>query len=295
MPAALTHKPVIGRAALLEAASSLRLVGATASASARLIRMLCDETVGADELSIRIERDPVLCARVLRVANSAFYAQQRSVTSIRRALLVVGLNAVRGIAAAACIDQVMPPRVAALPDTPALLRHSLATGLASEMLAACRFPALMTEAFIAGLLHNLGVIIQAIVDPGGTTAMIASLGSRAPTDIRALEAHHAAIAHEEAIAVVFDAWQLPHSLIAAASHHHLPGGAAENHRPLAMLVGTAARLGATCGNAFSLEPTGPGLDSDSESTGLLQLSERELGGFREELPKRVTHLLAALG
>ena len=136
------HKPVICRAALLEAATSLRLVGATASASARLIRMLCDETVGADELSIRIERDPVLCARVLRVANSAFYAQQRSVTSIRRALLVVGLNAVRGIAAAACIDQVMPPRVAALPDTPALLRHSLATGLASEMLAACRFPAL---------------------------------------------------------------------------------------------------------------------------------------------------------
>jgi hypothetical protein len=163
------------------------------------------------------------------------------------------------------------------------------------MLAACRFPALMTEAFMAGLLHNLGVIIQAIVDPGGTTAMIASLGSQAPTDIRALERHHAAIAHEEAIAAVFDAWQLPHSLIAAASHHHLPAAAPENHRPLAMLVGTAARLSATYGNAFSLEPTGPGLDSDSESTGLLQLSERELGGFREELPKRVTHLLAALG
>ena len=295
MSATLTHKPVICRAALLEAASSLRLVGATASASARLIRMLCDETVGADELSIRIERDPVLCARVLRVANSAYYAQQRSVTSIRRALIVVGLNAVRGIAAAACIDQVMPPRIAALPDTSALLRHSLATGLASEMLAACRFPALMTEAFIAGLLHNLGVIIQAIVDPSGTTAMIASLGSRTPTDIRALERHHAAIAHEDAIAVVFDAWQLPHSLIAAASHHHLPAEAPENHRPLAMLVGTAARLSATHGNAFSLEPTGPGLDSDSESTGLLQLSERELAGFREELPKRVTHLLAALG
>lgn len=294
MSVALTHKPVICRAALLEAASSLRLVGATASASARLIRMLCDETVGADELSIRIERDPVLCARVLRVANSAFYAQQRSVTSIRRALLVVGLNAVRGIAAAACIDQVMPPRVAALPDTPALLRHSLATGLASEMLAACRFPALMAEAFIAGLLHNLGVIIQAIVDPSGTTGMIAALGSRAPTDIRALERHHAAIAHEEAIAVVFDTWQLPHSLIAAASHHHLPGGAPETHRPLAMVVGTAARLGATYGNAFSLEPTGPALDSDSES-GLLQLSDREVSAFRDELPKRVTHLLAALG
>ena len=295
MSATATDKPVIRRAALLEAASSLRLVGATASASARLIRMLCDETVGSDELSIRIERDPVLCARVLRVANSAFYAQQRSVTSIRRALQVVGLNAVRGIAAAACIDQVIPPRVAALPDTPALLRHSLATGLASEMLAACRFPALMGEAFIGGLLHNLGVIIQAIVDPSGTTAMIASLGSRAPTDIRALERQHAAIAHEEAIAVVFDAWQLPHSLIAAASHHHLPAQAPENHRPLAMLVGTGARLSAAFGNAFSLEPTQLRLDSDSEPPSLLELSDRELSAFREELPQRVTHLMSALG
>lgn len=295
MSATATDKPVIRRATLLEAASSLRLVGATASASARLIRMLCDETVGSDELSIRIERDPVLCARVLRVANSAFYAQQRSVTSIRRALQVVGLNAVRGIAAAACIDQVIPPRVAALPDTPALLRHSLATGLASEMLAACRFPALMGEAFIGGLLHNLGVIIQAIVDPSGTTAMIASLGSRAPTDIRALERRHAAIAHEEAIAVVFDVWQLPHSLIAAASHHHLPAQAPESHRPLAMLVGTGARLSAAFGNAFSLEPTLLRLDSDSEPPGLLELSDRELSAFREELPKRVTHLLSALG
>jgi HD-like signal output (HDOD) protein len=295
MSAAVTDKPLICRATLLEAAAALRLVGGSASASACLIRMLCDETVGADELSIRIERDPVLCARVLRIANSPYYAQQRSVTSIRRALLVVGLNAVRGIAAAACIDQVMPPRVAVLPDTPALLQHSLATGLASEMLAACRFPGLMAEAFIAGLLHNMGVIIQAIVDPSGTATMIASLGSQAPTDIRALEQRHATIAHEEAIAVVFDAWQLPDSLIAAASHHHLPAEAPERHRPLAMLVGTGARLSAASGNAFSLEPTELPLASDEELPDLLNLSERELSTFREELPKRVAHLMTALG
>jgi HD-like signal output (HDOD) protein len=294
MATAVIDKPPICQATLLEAARSLRLVGGTASQSACLIRMLCDETVGADELSIRIERDPVLCARVLRIANSSFYAQQRSVTSIRRALLVVGLNAVRGIAAAACIDQVMPPRVAALPDTPALLRHSLATGLASEMLAAWRFPGLVNEAFIAGLLHNLGVTIQAIVDPAGTAAMIASLDSRAPTDIRALEQRHSAITHEEAGAVVFDAWQLPRSLIAAASHHHLPAEAPEKHRPLAMLIGTAARLSAASGNAFSLEPTELPSAADTEQPSLLDLSERELNTLWDELPKRVAHLTAAL-
>jgi HD-like signal output (HDOD) protein len=295
MSTAIPGKTCIGQARLLEAAGLLRLVGATASSSARLVRMLCDETVGPDELSIRIERDPVLCARVLRVANSSFYAQQRSVTSVRRAVLVVGLNAVRGIAAAACIDQVMPPRVAALPDTPALLRHSLAAGLASEMLATYRSPELMAEAFIAGLLHNLGVIIQAIVDPPGMAEMVATLDSQPPTDIRALESQYAAIRHEEAVSVVFDAWQLPESLIAAASHHHLPADAPQIHRSLAALVGTGARLAAAFGNPFSLEPVNVELDSNWEAAGLLKLSTREIDGFREELPKRVTHLLTALG
>ena len=267
----------------MDAASTLRLLGSSASESARLIGMLCDESVGGDELCQRIERDPVLCARVLRVANSAYYAQQRSVTTIRRALLVLGLKAIRGIAAAACIDQVVPPRVDALPDPVALLHHSVATALASEMLATARFPALATEAFIAGLIHNLGVVIQATVDPSGTAAMIAARKAQPQRPIRELESAYAAIRHEDAIAAVFESWQLPHSLVAVALHHHEPLEAPEEHRGIARLVGMGAELALVCGSTYSLEPAAHGA------------AEPELGAIRNELPQRLSQLLAALG
>src|SRR5262249_6424118 len=107
-----TADTLASRASLcLNAAASLRLIGPTASDSALLIRMLCDANAAGDELSLQIERDPILCAQVLKVANSPFYGQQRAVGTVRRALLVLGVHAVRGIAAAACVAQIVPPRV----------------------------------------------------------------------------------------------------------------------------------------------------------------------------------------
>jgi HD-like signal output (HDOD) protein len=282
--------------ALLQAAESLRLAGSAAGESAQLMRLLCDAGIGADELSLRIERDVVLCARVLKIANSPYYGQQRSVTTIRRALLILGLHAVRGIVAAACLDHTIMPRVAALPDVPAVLRHSLATGIASEMLAAARAPGLICEAFIAGALHNLGTLVHAIVDPAGVRAMLQARAQEAVTKesraIRLLEQEHCAMGHEAAIAAVFDAWQLPHSIVETARHHHRPSEAPLEHRALAGIVGTAAHLALAAGNTFSLEPAFiPAVASDP-AAGLLELSPPELARLTEELQVRLSQFLS---
>src|SRR3569833_3221540 len=91
------------RAAILAAANSLQLGGSGRNSPARLIGQLCDEHLTADELVARIEAHPVLCARVLKVANSPYYGQSGSVVTIKRAQLLLGVNAVREVATAACI------------------------------------------------------------------------------------------------------------------------------------------------------------------------------------------------
>jgi two-component system cell cycle response regulator len=194
----------IGRTAILEAAAALRMAEAGTSSPARLISLLCDERLSADELTAKIEAHPVLSARVLQVANSAYYGQVRSVGTIKRALQLLGVNAVRGIAAAAFIDQVIPRRVASLPDTHALLRHSLATANACEMLATRVHPPSAPDAFIAGLLHNLGTVVQASLEPAGTAAIIAARGSDPLGSIRSLEKQHCQLHHEVCGAVLFD-------------------------------------------------------------------------------------------
>jgi HD-like signal output (HDOD) protein len=281
------------RKTVLQAAASLRLTGLNAPASAHLITMLCDETVAADELALRIEREPVLSARVLRVANSAFYGQQRTVVTMRRAVLVLGVNALRGIAAAACICQVVPSRLAVLPDVSSWLQHSLATALASEMLASRRAPELSPGAFIAGLLHNLGVLLQTVVNPQGMAAMMAARGAHPHRDIRELEQEHSVPSHEKIIGLVFEDWQLPPALVCAAMHHHHPAEAPQAFRNLAELVGTSAHLALAFGNTYSLEPAPTGSEGENKSKGLLSLPADELAAFQGQLQRRLSYLAAA--
>src|SRR3569833_1783532 len=95
------------RAAILRAAQALHIEFEGSNSHARLISKLCDERLTGAELAAQIEAHPVLCARVLKVANSSYYGQSCSVTTILRALLQHRVNAVRGVAVAACISQIV--------------------------------------------------------------------------------------------------------------------------------------------------------------------------------------------
>ena len=278
---------------ILEAATALRMVGMGPDSPASLITALCDDSVGADELALRIEAQPLLSARVLQVANSPYYGQAKTVANIRRALLLLGIDVMRRIATAACVDQVMPHRIACLPDIAAILRHSLATAIAGEMLATMTHPLLARDAFLAGLLHNLGIVLQATVDPAGTTALIAARKTHPTEPIRTLEREYSLLSHEECARVLFDAWQLPDCFVESASRHHDLGDSQPEHRVLSSLVCASASLALSCGNTFSLEPVAP--QTDYAELSELGLYERHIASVKAELPERVTLLRGAFG
>ena len=287
-----TANGLLGRSAILEAAAALRMAEAGTTSPARLITLLCDESLTAEQLATKIEAHPVLTARVLQVANSPYYGQVKSVGTVKRALQLLGLNAVRGIAAAAFIDQLIPRRIPAVPDLPALLRHSLATAIACEMLVTRAHPVLAPEAFIAGLIHNLGTVIQASLDPAGTAGMMAARSSDPCAAVRALEEQHCQYHHEMCGAVLFDAWQLPDSLVSVAMHHHEPEAAPEPQRPLVGLVWASASVALSCGNTFSLEPAVIPLDYPKLLA--LGLRQPDIDRVATELPNRVEMLSRAL-
>ncbi len=277
---------------ILEAAQALRMTDSGPNSPTSLIGALCDEGVGGDELATRIEAQPVLCARVLQVANSPYYGQAKTVANIPRALMLLGINAVRGIAAAACVDRVMPQRIECLPDLPAILRHSLATAIAGEMLASMTHPMLARDAFLAGLLHNLGIGLQASLDPTGTSAIIAARQTRRAEPMRALEAQYSRFPHEECAAVLFEAWALPDCFIESARHHHLASETHPPHRILTSLVWASAHLALSCGNTFCLEPSAPATDFAWLSE--LGLYSRHLETVKEQLPERLALLSGAV-
>ncbi len=283
----------LARARILDAAATLGLAGTEPVELGHILQRLCTADASGAEISAAIERHPVLSARVLRVANSAYYGQVRATTTIQQATLLLGLDAVRGIAAAVCMSRALPRRAgSALNDMSALLRHSLATAIAAECLARATRPESAPVAFMAGLMHNLGVAIQACVDENGILAMLNARRSNREADMRSLEVQCASLPHEDCAAMVFESWNLPAPLVAAAAHHHRPWQAPAAHRQLTTFVHAGACLALTCGHTFSLEPAPT--ESAPELVQQLGLPAADGSAILSQLTARVAKLHGAI-
>jgi putative nucleotidyltransferase with HDIG domain len=178
----------------------------------RLIQVLAERDVDIQYQQLRelLRVDPALAARVLKVANSAFYGS-RSITSIDRALTVLGAVAVAGIAMVARFDANLAPQSPRASEFRALRRHSLMTAVAAKALAARAENSQWDReaAFVVGLLHDLGWIVQVQLEPE-----------------RPLRRENAAAfdpaEHSLLSAALFAHWQLPTQFIdAVREHHHL--------------------------------------------------------------------------
>jgi HD-like signal output (HDOD) protein len=285
--------PAFGSAAILEAARALGVLQGNSRAAPAVLAALCTAGTGAAEVAGIIQSEPGLAARVLRVANSAFYGLSRSVSTIERAVVVLGLESVRGVAATACLDRTLLRAVDVSPvDMEAIVRHSLATAAAAEALARIGHRALAPEAFIAGLLHDFGVVIQLRLNPRGITGLIAG-ASHAGADVASLEAEHVGVSHELCAGVVFEAWNLPPDIVAAVGHHHGPAGAPAAARPLAALLALGNELSRDCCQASPCEP-GAAEVVLAEARELLGLSAAQVAAVRDVLPARVRELQRAL-
>jgi HD-like signal output (HDOD) protein len=292
MPDFPTGAP-IDRAQILQAAATLGVLASGAASGPRMMAALCDPAISTAAVAALIEKEPTMVARVLRVANSSYYGQSRGIRTLERALQLLGLDAVRGIAAATCLDRSLArePVVALIEPRP-LTMHSLATAAAAEALARSRYPEAAPEAFIASLLHNLGIPVQVQLDRAGVRAMLAARAAQDARDLLALEAQFTRVGHAECMAVVYESWQLPESLVAATRFHHTPLAAPPAHQVLSALVYLGGVLALQGGYTYSLEP-GP-VTAAPAVMQLLALEASDLAAISEALPGRVAALIEAL-
>lgn len=273
---------------IIRAAAALGVMGAGDAVPARMLTLLCDPQVDPHQVSELIRRQPALCARVLRVANSPFYGQRRGVRTLDRAFLVLGIDAVRGIAAAACLErttQVCQAR--GILDMDVLLDHCLATAVVGELLARSLQVPAAPEAFIAGLMHDFGILIQLGMNPDGMATMMSAWRAQPDAVPDELELRHLGVRHDHCAAVAFESWNLPPSLVALALHHHRPATAPERFRPLVAVIQVAGVLAVQAGFSGVFEPT----DSVPEPEALqllgLQSDDERLVIAREDLAERV--------
>ena len=245
----------------------------------RIIELVEDPASSARDLHAMISTDPALTARMLKVVNSAFYGLPRQIASINRAVSLLGLNAVKNIAVAASLAKLFRGGDIG-PDFNAheLWLHSCVTASTARIIAQGNRRDALDEAFLAGLVHDVGILVELQHD----RARFAEAVALATTgrDLRECERQVFGEDHEAFGSALCEHWKFPSSLVWVAGHHHEPASVPAANRDLPMIVHVADRIAAEIAGGFSLDLRNAGISP--EALDHLGIDDVTLEGIRAE-------------
>ncbi len=207
--------------------------------AANLLAMAADPDVEIEALALVIERDPPLSARLLGVANSAYYAPPQPVLTIRDAIIrVLGLNMVRnlalGMALAGGLSTAACPRFDLTNYwVMALGTADLASGMARA--ATGGNPPEPAGAYTVGLLHNLGELLLVHLYPAEMNEALRRLDEDPHSRLVQHERDLLGVDHWYAGAFLARHWQLPAVIADSIERFEDPVGASEGRQMLQLV------------------------------------------------------------
>lgn len=206
-------------------------------------RVASDPTSSAADLAGVILKDQALTMKVLRVANSARYAVSTArVTTVSRAVVLLGFESVRAIALGLGAYHLLSSLRRGGEILEGFWIHAVATAVVAQELADLLRYDVPEEAFVAGLLHDVGKLVLAHRWPD-RAAGVYGAGTRGSA-LLAAEKRAFGVDHVEVGAELARRWELPEVLQAAIARHHrtFPAPPADRGDRLAFLVGAAKAL-----------------------------------------------------
>lgn len=192
----------------------LEKLPASRAAALRVVQVVDDPATGAADVAKAASADPALTARVLRVANSAYYGLSGRIGTPAFAVTVVGFATVRSLAAMSASGLADPEAT-----TPEFWTRAAAVASGASLLAR-RVGADAPEAFCAGLLHDLGSALLRQRAPEEHAELVDR--AVAGEDLLALEQMTYGGTHASLCADVLAAWRFPTELCDAIGKHHEP-------------------------------------------------------------------------
>ncbi len=208
----------------------------------KLIAMMNDDGSSARDLDQLICNDQALTARILKMANSSAYGKSRDIFKLAEAVVLLGHttigNMVMGVSVADVVATDQNPEFIAR-----AWEHSLDCAALSQTLAELTDYPEPGNAFVAGLLHDIGLLVQNQAVPEILGAVIADQ----PTDPLAAERAAMGINHAQVGMKLLDLWNLPLALCEAIRFHHAPDKKFKRANPLVNIVALADQLTAISG------------------------------------------------
>lgn len=212
----------------------------------QLLAVMRDDSSSAEDVTKVLSSDQALTGKVLKLVNSSFYGVPSEVTKISRAVVLLGFTGVRNLALGfGSVDTLS--KLQGKLDMNDFWTHAMANAAAAQSLAP--FVNRRTdpeEAFIAGLMHDIGAYVLASAVPDEYMKIMAE-----PAEMRLkLEAEVMGLTHAQVGQGLLKFWDLPDAFSDVARYHHDIAVATSGDQPLTTLVALADVMACVHGGAF---------------------------------------------
>lgn len=271
---------------LAEAVAKITDINSLPEITTKIVQVVEDPRATAREMHDIVRTDPALTAKILKVVNSAFYGLPSQIASLDRAILLLGLSAVKNIALAASLARLF--KADAISEQFAardLWRHCIAVAVAAREIAGrCNRQREADELFVAGLVHDMGLIVVQQLFPAqlrGVAETCLDQGANfCQEELRRIGADH------EAFGLALGTrWKFPPMLRSVIAHHHNPADGPAEFEVYASVVNIADTL--ACQGRFGFYLTAQSQVLGPELLSKVGVTQEQLDAVMADLPARV--------
>jgi len=250
---------------------------------AEVLKVSSNDKSSANDLSNVIMKDPALTAKLLRVVNSPFCGQAREVTSIKQAVMALGIRTVTALALSTSVYD-LTNKIGGLIDRKKFWRHSLEVAIGSRMIAEKIGYESPEEAFVAGLLHDIGVLILESSFPEEFKRIWKLVESGEKQEL--VEQRTWGTDHAKAGQFLMDQWGIPKKLGEAIGAHHemAEHGELPSQKKLNLILNLGNQI-----SRFKIYSMPPPESKDLENRDVIAAS---LGISQEQLTKICDNLVS---
>jgi putative nucleotidyltransferase with HDIG domain len=189
----------------------------------RLVEVVNHPYSSSEDIARIISEDPGLTARLLRIANSSFYAFPGRIDTVSRAVTIIGTTQLCDLALATSAAKLFNKIPSDMIDQRNFWEHSISTGVFARQLAASRRLPNVERIFTAGLLHDIGRAVLFICCPEWSYHLLDKT-RKENLLMYELEREEMGFSHAQLGAALLEEWNIPESIREAAARHHRPVG-----------------------------------------------------------------------
>ncbi len=251
--------------------------------------VMADEKSGFKDIAEVIETDQAIAAKVLQVANSAYYGLSGMVSSIHQASVVLGHKTLEQLITMVSATSLLGSHLKGYRmGSGALWQHSLAVALCSRLIAQNRAPSMENDAFSVGLIHDAGKLAldRYLLERKSQVDQVLASG----VTFLEVEKQVFGFDHTELASDLCTKWKLPENHVSAMRYHHDPG--ASNGNQLAYIVHTANHITMQSGIGSSTDAALYELDPSALE--FLSLDEEDLNGYTQATVEAVNQITQSM-